>query len=104
MRTFTTADLNKKVGDITDAARRKPVLLTHHRQPRFALMLVEAYESLTQSKATGRRTGFTLETMPGDVADGLLASPICMSARWTQAEHRNGRTPATSIKQNTVTM
>jgi len=73
MRTFTTADLNKKVGDITDAARREPVLLTHHRKPRFVLMSVEAYESLTQSKATDRRTGFTLESMPDDVAHGLLA-------------------------------
>jgi len=69
MRTFTTADLNKKVGDITDAARREPVLLTHHRKPRFVLMSVEAYESLTQGKTTDKRTGFTLETM----ADGLLA-------------------------------
>jgi hypothetical protein len=40
MRTYTTADLNKKVGDITDA-RREPVLLTHHRKPRFVLMSVE---------------------------------------------------------------
>ncbi|WP_230533269.1 type II toxin-antitoxin system Phd/YefM family antitoxin [Microvirga roseola] len=73
MRTFTTADLNKKVGDITDAARREPVLLTHHRKPRFVLMSVEAYESLTQSKTGNRRTGFTLETIPDDVAGGLLA-------------------------------
>ncbi|MBL0407790.1 type II toxin-antitoxin system Phd/YefM family antitoxin [Microvirga aerilata] len=73
MRTFTTADLNKKVGDITDAARREPVLLTHHRKPRFVLMSVETYESLTQAKAADKRTGFTLEAMPDDVADGLLA-------------------------------
>lgn len=73
MRTFTSTDLNKKVGDITDAARREPVLLTHHRKPRFVLMSVEAYESLTQGKATDKRTGFILETMPDDVANGLLA-------------------------------
>jgi prevent-host-death family protein len=73
MRTFTTADLNKKVGDITDAARREPVLLTHHRKPRFVLMSVETYESLTQAKATDKRTGFTLETMSDDVTEGLLA-------------------------------
>jgi hypothetical protein len=28
MRTFITAHLNKKVGDVTDAARCEPVLLT----------------------------------------------------------------------------
>ncbi len=73
MRTFTTADLYKKVGDITDAARREPVLLTHHRKPRFVLMSVETYESLTQDKAPTSAPGFTLETMPDDVTQGLLA-------------------------------
>jgi hypothetical protein len=63
----------QKVGDITDATRREPVLLTHHRKPRFVLMSVEAYESLTQGTAADKRTGFTLESMPDDVADGLLA-------------------------------
>lgn len=31
MRSFTTADLNKQVGAVTDAARRGPVVGTHYR-------------------------------------------------------------------------
>ncbi len=38
MRQFTTGDLNKQVGDVTDAASREPVVLTKHRKPRFVLM------------------------------------------------------------------
>lgn len=38
MRQFTTGDLNKQVGDVTDAAAREPIVLTKHRKPRFVLM------------------------------------------------------------------
>ena len=40
VRTFTTADLNKQVGIVTDAARHGPVVTTHHRKPRYVLMSV----------------------------------------------------------------
>mgnify|MGYP003580495273 FL=1 len=46
MRHFTTGDLNKQVGDVTDAAAREPVVLTKHRKPRFVLMSYEHYESM----------------------------------------------------------
>jgi prevent-host-death family protein len=38
MRQFTTGDLNKQAGDVTDAAAREPIVLTKHRKPRFVLM------------------------------------------------------------------
>lgn len=46
MRHYTTGDLNKQVGDVTDAASREPVVLTKHRKPRFVLMSYEHYERL----------------------------------------------------------
>jgi prevent-host-death family protein len=46
MRQFTTGDLNKQVGDVTDAAAREPVVLTKHRKPRFVLMSYEYYERM----------------------------------------------------------
>jgi prevent-host-death family protein len=46
MRHYTTGDLNKQVGDVTDAASREPVILTKHRKPRFVLMSYEHYERL----------------------------------------------------------
>lgn len=73
MRSFTTADLNKQVGAVTDAARRGPVVITHHRKPRYVLMSVEAYEQLTGLPPADPRTSFTLDAMPDDLRDGLLA-------------------------------
>ncbi|MBX5102743.1 type II toxin-antitoxin system Phd/YefM family antitoxin [Rhizobium lentis] len=46
MRQFTTGDLNKQVGDVTDAASREPVVLTRHNKPRFVLMSYEHYERM----------------------------------------------------------
>lgn len=46
MRQFTTGDLNKQIGDVTDAASREPVVLTKHRKPRFVLMSYDHYERL----------------------------------------------------------
>jgi hypothetical protein len=46
MRHFTTGDLNKQVGDVTNAAAREPVVLTKHRRPRFVLKSCEHYERM----------------------------------------------------------
>ena len=73
MRRFTTADLNKQVGAITDAALREPVVITHHRRPRFVLMSVDEYERLTKPRSDDPRAHFTLDTMPQEIEDGLLA-------------------------------
>ena len=73
MRRFTTADLNKQVGAITDAALRAPVVITHHRRPRFVLMSVDEYERLAKPREDDPRSHFALETMPPETEDGLLA-------------------------------
>lgn len=71
MREFTTVDLNKQVGEVTDAARKEPVIITRHRRPRFVLMSFEQYEQMT--KGDDPRRSFTLDTMPDDIREGLLA-------------------------------
>ena len=72
MRRFSTADLNKHVGSVTGAAMREPVVITHHRKPRFILMSVESYAQLAQP-SPDRRQSFTLDTIPDDLREGLLA-------------------------------
>ena len=72
MRSFTTADLNKQVGTVTDAARREPVVITHHRKPRYVLMSVETYEQLTGTPPADPRTSFTLDAMPDNLRDGAV--------------------------------
>ena len=47
MRAFSTNDLNKQVGEVTDAAARSPVVITRHRKPRFVMMSYELYQKLT---------------------------------------------------------
>jgi hypothetical protein len=50
MRSFTTADLNKRVGSVADAAMREPVVIAHHRKPRFVRMSVESAEHGRQAR------------------------------------------------------
>ena len=83
MRRFTTADLNKQVGAITDAALREPVLITHHRRPRFVLMSFDEFTRLSAPSPGDMRESFTLETMPPDIEDGILA----LAARYEQRGH-----------------
>jgi prevent-host-death family protein len=49
MRTFTTGDLNKQVGEVTDAAGKAPVTLTRHGKPRYVMMSVEHYAQIKAS-------------------------------------------------------
>jgi prevent-host-death family protein len=46
MRVFSTHDLNKQVGEVTDAAAKAPVVITRHRKRRFVMMSVEHYAKL----------------------------------------------------------
>ncbi len=49
MRSFTTNDLNKQVGDVTDAATKAPVIITRHRKPRFVMMSYELYQRIRET-------------------------------------------------------
>ena len=66
MREFTTADLNKQVGEVTGAAIRSPVTITRHRKPRFVMMSFEHYQHITQT-GDPRRVYSAGET-PDDIA------------------------------------
>ncbi len=66
MRAFTTNDLNKQVGEVTNAATKSPVLITRHRKPRFVMMSYEHFERITTA-ADPRRVYGAGET-PDDIA------------------------------------
>ena len=73
MRSFSTHDLNKQVGEVTDAASKSPILITRHRRPRFVMMSVEHYESL-RGESDPREVygaGETPEPIRGLFADEL---------------------------------
>ncbi|TJV46217.1 MAG: type II toxin-antitoxin system Phd/YefM family antitoxin [Mesorhizobium sp.] len=78
MRQFTTGDLNKQVGDVTDVASREPVILTKHRKPRFVLMSYEHYE---QMRIGGDpRRAYHVSEMPEEHTE-LFAAEIDRLAR-----------------------
>jgi prevent-host-death family protein len=62
MRQFTTGDLNKQVGDVTDAASREPIVLTRHNKPRLVLMSYDYYERM-RTGADPRRA-YSVSDMP----------------------------------------
>ncbi|MDK4734258.1 type II toxin-antitoxin system Phd/YefM family antitoxin [Rhizobium sp. CNPSo 3490] len=64
MRQFTTGDLNKQVGDVTDAASREPVVLTRHNKPRFVLMSYEHFERMRSG--TDPRRAHSTSQMPDE--------------------------------------
>ena len=66
MRTFTTHDLNKQVGEVTDAAAKAPVVITRHRKPRFVMMSYERFQRI-QSALDPRRVYGEGET-PQEIA------------------------------------
>lgn len=78
MRQFTTGDLNKQVGDVTDAAAREPVVLTKHRKPRFVLMSYEHYERMRT--AGDPRRAYHVSEMPDEHRE-LFLSEIDRLAR-----------------------
>ena len=60
MRSFTTADLNKQVGEVTDAAQRAPVVITRRSNKAHGLVeLGEAsycYANTSSKRRTHRHT------------------------------------------------
>jgi len=67
MKQFTTGDLNKQIGDITDAASREPVMLTRHKKPRFVLMSYEHYERMRTG--CDPRRAYPISEMPDEHAE-----------------------------------
>ena len=67
MRSFTTNDLNKQVGEVTDAAAKAPVTITRHRKPRFVMMSYEHYQRIKETIDPRRVYG------AGETPDDILA-------------------------------
>jgi prevent-host-death family protein len=70
MRSFTTVELARDIKEVTHAATREPVTITHHRRPRFVLMAVEDFERL--SKAADPRRVFGPGEAPAEITDLFL--------------------------------
>lgn len=71
MKEFAAADLTRKTGDLFEAASVSPVAITKHRKPRYVIMSVERYETLTHNHDT--RRAFHVDDLGNDEADSLIS-------------------------------
>ena len=65
-RQFSTAELARKIGDVTFAASQGPVTITHHNKPRYVMLSVEDFEKINPQKA------YKAADTPDQVAEWLL--------------------------------
>jgi PHD/YefM family antitoxin component YafN of YafNO toxin-antitoxin module len=69
MKSFSTGDLSRKIGDVTQAASQAPIIITQHKKPRYVLMSVETYMGL-QNLDT--RRAYSVEETPPEIAEWLV--------------------------------
>lgn len=67
MRSFTLSDLRQQTGEVVDAARAAPVVLTEGGQEKVVMVSVEEWERLTYPRA------YTMENLPDDLREELVA-------------------------------
>lgn len=65
-RVFSTADLARKVGDVTHAASEAPVTITHHNKARYVLMSIEEFERINPQRA------YAVGEIPDEILDWML--------------------------------
>lgn len=69
MKQVSTAELVRKIGDVTHAASQAPVIITQHGKPRFVLMSIETFEYLRDKDP---RRVYRTEDTPDEIVDLLL--------------------------------
>jgi prevent-host-death family protein len=73
MKTYSTSDLVRAIGDVTHAAVAEPVVITHHAKPRYVLMSIAAYERLAKGEPNPRRV-YRGGEAPAALTDQLLTA------------------------------
>ena len=61
---FKTADLTRYTNDLFDAAIRSPIAITKHSKPKFVLMIMGQYQSLTRGAT---QQAHMVDEMPEDL-------------------------------------
>jgi len=61
---FKASDLTRHTSDLFDAAIRSPIAITKHRKPKFVLMSMDQYQSLTRGTT---QQAHMIDEMPEDL-------------------------------------
>lgn len=68
MKSFAFSDLNRRAGEVVDAALAAPVTLTKHGKPKLVVMSVAVFEMMK-----GRRA-YTIDDAPEEINALLLSA------------------------------
>jgi prevent-host-death family protein len=66
MKSFSTGDLSRKIGDVTHAASQAPITITQHNKPRYVMMSVETFHRLDPRRV------YSVDNTPPEIADWLV--------------------------------
>lgn len=74
MKAFSFSDLNRRSGEVLDAALAEPVSLNKRGRPRIVMLPLEHYERLKDlARQRDEPTAFTLQTAPDEDIAALVA-------------------------------
>jgi prevent-host-death family protein len=85
MKTYSTSDLARALGDVTHAAVAEPVVITYHAKPRYVLMSIAVYEGLAKAERDPRRA-WLAEEASSELADSPMAAVNETPARPTPSD------------------
>jgi prevent-host-death family protein len=68
LKEFTAQELQKRLGEVQDAALKAPIAITHRGRRRHVLMSIDEFERLEQAASP---RAYRLGELPADLADEL---------------------------------
>ncbi|MGE7471963.1 type II toxin-antitoxin system Phd/YefM family antitoxin [Bosea sp. NPDC003192] len=72
MKEFSFSDLNRRSGDVLDAALAEPVSLVKRGKAKIVMLPVEQYERMKDRARSHEPRAFTLDTAPDEDIENLM--------------------------------
>ncbi|AOG02890.1 type II toxin-antitoxin system Phd/YefM family antitoxin [Bosea sp. RAC05] len=72
MKEFSFSDLNRRSGDVLDAALAEPVKLMKRGKAKIVMLPQEQYERMRDAARSNEQTAFTLDTAPEEDIENLM--------------------------------
>lgn len=73
MKEFSFSDLNRRSGDVLDAALAEPVKLMKRGKAKIVMLPQEQYERMRDAARPNEQAAFTLDTAPEEDIENLMA-------------------------------
>jgi prevent-host-death family protein len=73
LKEFSAQELQKRLGEVQDAALKAPIAITHRGRRRHVLMSIDEFERLEQAASP---RAYRLGELPADLADELVSAEM----------------------------